>query len=68
MSDTRRIYHPTLDAYKDVPKKSADAWKAAGWRMTRPDHVTEPDVIAPEEQEPVIVTVTDATPSVASKR
>ena len=36
--------------------------------MTRPDHVTEPDVIAPEEQEPVIVTVTDATPSVASKR
>lgn len=34
----RRVYHPTLNSYQDVPAASVEEWKAAGWRLTAPDH------------------------------
>lgn len=61
MSDTRRVYHPTLDAFQDVPSGDAEKWKASGWRLTRPAHVTD-GADSDVENEPVIVTVTDAPP------
>lgn len=62
---TRRVYHPTLNAWQDVPKASADEWKAAGWRLTKPDHISEDVEPAPlVENEPVVVTTTDASPEV----
>lgn len=62
MSDTRRVYHPTLDAFLDVPRADAEKWKAAGWRLTRPAHVID-DSGAVVEVGPVIVTATDSTPA-----
>lgn len=44
MSEThRRVYHPTLNGFKDVPKDSADAWKKAGWRLTPHEGIDETD-------------------------
>jgi hypothetical protein len=36
----KRIYHPTLDSFQDVPEGSVDEWAEAGWRKTAPKHVT----------------------------
>lgn len=40
MSKMRRIYHPHMNEYRDIPASNADSWKASGWRMTNPGHVT----------------------------
>lgn len=39
MSDTKRVYHPTLPTYRDVPSGDVDAWVEAGWRKSRPKGV-----------------------------
>lgn len=70
MSDIKRVYHPTLNAWQDVPEKDSKAWKDAGWRLTKPDHADDSDAPAPGEhpgfaQVPVLEdtspTVTTAT-------
>ena len=33
----RRVFHPTLPVWRDVDASTAEEWKAAGWRLTRPD-------------------------------
>lgn len=38
---TKRVFHPTLDAFTDVPAAQADSWKTLGWRFTNPGHVNE---------------------------
>ena len=50
MSDThRRVYHPRLNAWQDVPKSDGDKWKAAGWRLTKPEHADDSEALPPGE-------------------
>ena len=49
MADVKRVYHPTLNAWQDVPEKDSKAWKDAGWRLTKPDHADDSDAPAPGE-------------------
>lgn len=37
----KRVYHPTADAFKDVPEADVDRWAEAGWRKTKPKHVDD---------------------------
>ena len=36
----KRIFHPTLNEFRDVPSDQAGSWKALGWRFTNGGHVT----------------------------
>lgn len=38
---SKRVYHPTNNAWQDVPDKDVEAWKAAGWHKTKPKHVDD---------------------------
>lgn len=38
---TTRVYHPTLNAWHDVADDARDAWKEAGWRLTKPEQVDD---------------------------
>lgn len=49
MTEYRRVYHPTLNAWQDVAKSDGEKWKAAGWRLTKPEHVDDSDAPAPGE-------------------
>lgn len=40
MTDFKRVYHPTLDSWKDVPAEAVDEWAEAGWRKTPGKHHT----------------------------
>lgn len=35
----KRVYHPTLASFQDVPDDAVDAWVDAGWRKTAPKHI-----------------------------
>lgn len=35
----KRVYHPTLASYQDVPDDAVDSWVEAGWRKTVPKHI-----------------------------
>lgn len=39
MSTHKRVYHPTLDAFQDVPEGDVEDWSKAGWLKTKPKHV-----------------------------
>ncbi len=41
---TKRVYHPTLDTWQDVPDGDVDSWADAGWRKTAPKHVDTTDL------------------------
>lgn len=68
----RRVYHPTLPAWQDVPDKDVDAWADAGWRKTKPkdlddsgalapgDYVPPVELDAPEDPEPADVKASDS--------
>ena len=43
----RRVYHPTLPAWRDIDAAQSDEYKAAGWRLTRPDGVDDSDALPP---------------------
>lgn len=49
MSNTVRVYHPTLDSWEDVPADKADQWVDAGWRKTAPKHVNTEGLPKPGE-------------------
>ena len=49
MTEYRRVYHPTLNAWQDVAKSDGEKWKAAGWRLTKPEHADDSDAPAPGE-------------------
>ena len=36
--EIKRVYHPTLNTYKDVPVSDVASWAEAGWRKTAPAH------------------------------
>lgn len=57
-SDYVRVYHPTGNAWQDVPKGDADNWKASGWLKTKPAHVDDSGAGAPAAHfvaQPVVV-------------
>lgn len=41
----KRVYHPTLPMWEDVPEKDVEQWKDAGWRVTKPAHVDDSDAL-----------------------
>lgn len=45
----RRVYHPDGNSWHDVPESDVEAWKAAGWRLTKPAHVDDSDALPPGE-------------------
>ena len=47
-----RVYHPTLNAWQDVPDADKGKWKDAGWRLTRPDHVDDSDALPVAKSDP----------------
>lgn len=50
MAETRRVYHPSLNAYQDVPVGDVPEWVEQGWRKTAPAHFDP--AIAPPVPEP----------------
>lgn len=36
---TKRVFHPTLNSFEDVPDGDVEKWAAAGWRKTAPKHI-----------------------------
>ena len=40
----KRVYHPTLNTWQDVPDGDVDSWADAGWRKTAPKHVDTSDL------------------------
>ena len=37
----KRVYHPTLNAWQDVPDDAVQEWGVAGWLAKRPKHVDD---------------------------
>lgn len=42
---SKRVYHPSLNAWQDVPDDAVDAWKDAGWLKTKPKHVDDSEAL-----------------------
>ena len=42
----KRVFHPTGDAFHDVPEGDVEQWAEAGWRKTKPKHVNDTDAPA----------------------
>lgn len=58
----KRVYHPGLDTWQDVPDDNVTEWAEAGWLTKKPKHVDDsayPVADAP----PVSVPVVDNTPT-----
>lgn len=58
----RRVYHPGLDTWRDVPADAVTEWTDAGWLTKKPKHVDDsasPVADAP----PAPVPVVDNTPT-----
>lgn len=54
----RRVYHPTLNAWQDVPDGDVEAWSKAGWHKTKGKHVDDSEALpVGEGYEPVDVAV-----------
>lgn len=50
MSDYVRVYHPTSNAWQDIPKSDVDGWKESGWLRTKPAHVDDSNALPPGPQ------------------
>lgn len=49
MSQFKRVYHPSLDAWQDVASSDVESWSKAGWLKTRPKHVDDSESLTPGE-------------------
>lgn len=38
MSNAKRVYHPTLNSWQDVPEADVETWAKQGWLKTKPKH------------------------------
>lgn len=45
----KRVYHPSLNAWHDVPEDAVESWKDAGWLKTKPKHVDDGEALPPGE-------------------
>lgn len=61
----KRVFHPTLSAWEDVPDGDVEAWAAAGWRKTQPKHVDLTDA-PPVGEHPGIASVPVEPPTATS--
>ena len=43
----KRVYHPTLNSWQDVPEERVDEWAEQGWLKTKPDHVDDSESLPP---------------------
>lgn len=43
----KRVYHPTLNSWQDVPEDAVSTWTKAGWSEKRPQHVDDSDTLPP---------------------
>ena len=41
----KRLYHPTLNAWQDVPEGDVEAWSKAGWLKGKPKHVDDSEAL-----------------------
>lgn len=41
----KRVYHPTLNSWQDVPDDAVKDWTEAGWKATRPKHVDDSEAL-----------------------
>lgn len=41
----KRVYHPTLNAWQDVPAGDVSEWTDAGWRSTKPKHIDDAEAL-----------------------
>lgn len=39
---SKRVYHPTLNSWADVPDGDVSAWTRKGWKASKPGHIVEP--------------------------
>lgn len=48
----KRVFHPTLNSWKDVPEGDVDTWVELGWRKTKPKHVDDTDSLPVQAADP----------------
>ena len=41
----KRVYHPSLSAWQDVPDDAVESWKDAGWLKSKPKHVDDSEAL-----------------------
>ena len=39
----KRVFHPSLNQWYDVPEGDVESWAEQGWRKTKPKHVDDGD-------------------------
>lgn len=49
---TKRVYHPTGNAWQDVPDAAVDAWAKGGWLKSKPKHVDDSEALPVGESSP----------------
>jgi hypothetical protein len=56
---TQRVFHPSLDAWQDVPDDDVKDWTDSGWLDSKPEHVDDSAALAPGEgyAAPVVVDI-----------
>ena len=42
---SKRVYHPSLNAWQDVPDDAVESWKESGWLKTKPKHVDDSEAL-----------------------
>lgn len=57
----KRVYHPTLDAWQDVPDERLESWLSAGWKSKRPKQFD--DELPPVGSHPGYARVVNETPT-----
>lgn len=58
----KRVYHPELDSWNDVPDDKVDEWAEAGWLKTKPQHVHIPEETPAPGEHPGIAAVAVEVP------
>lgn len=54
----KRVFHPTLNAWQDVPDGDVEAWSKAGWHKTKGKHIDDSEALpVGEGYEPADVVV-----------
>lgn len=56
----KRVYHPTANAWQDVPDDAVEAWVEQGWRKSKPKHTDDSGALPVGEFYPAAVPVEDA--------